>query len=169
MSDKSVSFELLEPTSPEALVPDSRVELWMIVTVIVLVLAIAVFIAFRRKKVTPTDPLAVRNAAYQEAATGLGKISAQHSREAAVQASLILRRYLSVAANDPALFETHEEFISRHDALSLLTDEARAASETGFSRMASLKYAAEVPDSNPAEVIADAKSLLETLHHGFRE
>jgi hypothetical protein len=65
------------------------------------------------------------------------------------------------------LFETHEEFVSRHDALLALTPEARAATETGFTRLAALKYAPEIPDAVPAEVVAESRALLETLHHGF--
>ena len=65
------------------------------------------------------------------------------------------------------MFETHEEFISRHDSLQALTAEARAAAEAAFTRLASLKYAEEIPDDDPAEVIADARKLLETLHQGF--
>ena len=168
MNETKRSFELLEPTSPEALVPDSRLEPWMFIAAIVLVLVLGVVIAFWKKKPVVIDPLAIRKAAYQDAATGLESISAPNARDAAVQSSLILRRYLSVAANDPALFETHEEFISRHDALSLLTDDARAASEAGFSRLASLKYAAEIPEANPADVVARSRVLLDTLHHGFR-
>lgn len=81
--------------------------------------------------------------------------------------SLILRKYLSAAANDPALFETHEEFISRHDSLQALKPEARAAAEAGFTRLASLKYAPEIQEDAPAQVIADSRALLETLHQGF--
>jgi hypothetical protein len=99
----------------------------------------------------------------------LASINAPQSREAAVQCSLILRHYLSVAANDPALFETHEEFISRHDSLKALTELARAACEAGFARLASLKYSAGFPDINPPEVVTESQALLETLHHGFRE
>jgi hypothetical protein len=35
----------------------------------------------------------------------------ENARESAVLSSLVLRKYLSAAADDPALFETHEEFI----------------------------------------------------------
>jgi len=49
-----------------------------------------------------------------------------------VLASLILREYLSSAAGDPALFETHEEFISRHDALQSLTPDAGLPHKPAF-------------------------------------
>ena len=86
---------------------------------------------------------------------------------AAVLASLTLRDYLATAADDPALFETHEEFIARHDSLAALTEKARAAAAAGFSRLAALKYAAEPPASTASLVIESARTLLDELHRGF--
>ncbi|MEO5716173.1 MAG: hypothetical protein ABIT37_22020 [Luteolibacter sp.] len=168
MKEKTSSFELLEPTRPEALVPDSWVEPWMMFTAAgLLVVFAAVFLILRKKKATAVDPLAARKAAYQEAGTALEKMKALQARDAAVQSSLILRKYLALAANDPALFETHEEFVSRHDSLKALNEDARRKSETGFTRLAALKYAAEIPDLKPSEVVNESRELLETLHHGF--
>lgn len=168
MNEKSGSFELLEPSPPEVLLPDSWVEPWMITAAVaLLVVALAVLI-LKRKKAAPLDPLAMRRTAYAEATAALGEIDAIQARDAAVRSSLILRKYLSVAAGDPALFETHEETISRHDALKDFSEDARAAAGQGFARLASLKYAAEIPDAAASEVVAGSRALLETLHHGFR-
>lgn len=168
MNEKSGSFELLEPSPPEVLLPDSWVEPWMITAAVaLLVVALAVLI-LKRKKAAPLDPLAMRRTAYAEATAALGEIDAIQARDAAVRSSLILRKYLSVAAGDPALFETHEETISRHDVLKDFSEDARAAAGQGFARLASLKYAAEIPDAAASEVVAGSRALLETLHHGFR-
>ncbi len=167
MKAKSVSFELMEPVHPEALVPDSQVEPWMLPSAVALLLVLALCLIFwKRKKLTP-DPHALRNAAYLDAVTSLDKINVTQGRDAAVLTSLILRKYLSSAANDPALFETHEEFISRHDGLKAFTPDARQAAEAAFARLASLKYAASVPDTAPLLVVDECRLLLETLHHGF--
>ena len=56
-------------------------------------------------------------AAFAEACAAMAAISTADVRDAAVLSSLILRKYLATAAGDPALFETHEEFVARHDAL----------------------------------------------------
>ncbi len=167
MNEKTANFELLEPAHPEALVPDPLLEPWMIAAAAVLLLAITACWIFRKRRSAAGDPLAARRAAYQDAVAAVENINALQARDAAVQASLILRKYLSLAANDPALFETHEEFISRHDALKALTDDARNAAEAGFTRLASLKYAAEIPDVGPLDVVTESRALLETLHHGF--
>lgn len=168
MNEKSGTFELMEPPSPEALVPDSWMEPWMI-AVAVLLVALLALLLLRKKKPAPFDPLAIRRAAYTEAAAALATIGAAvPAREAAVQGSLILRKYLSVAAADPALFETHEETLSRHDALNGFSEAARQAAERGFSRLAALKYAQQLPDVATVNVTADSRALLETLHHGFQ-
>ena len=168
MNEKSGNFELLEPVSPESLIPDSWVEPWMIVAAVLLALALLAVFVFRKKKIAPVDPVEVRNAAHAEAVAAFDRIGAVPAREAAVQSSLILRRYLSVAAGDPALFETHEEYVSRHETLKDFSEDARSTASVGFARLAAIKYAAEIPDMATAEVIAGSRKLLEILHHGFR-
>ena len=168
MNEKSGNFELLEPASPEALVPDSWLEPWMILVAVLLALALLAVVILKKKKVARLDPLAVRQAAHAAAAAALDKIGAVPAREAAVQSSLILRRYLSVVAGDPALFETHEEYVSRHEALKAFSEDARSAASLGFARLAAIKYAAETPDMATEQVISGSQTLLEILHHGIR-
>ena len=168
MNEKSGNFELLEPVSPESLVPASWVEPWMIAAAVLLVVALLAVAIFRKKKVAPIDPLAIRQAAHAEAAAALNKIGEVPPRDAAVQSSLILRRYLSVVAADPALFETHEEYVSRHEALKNFSEDARSSAGLGFSRLAAMKYAPEVPDMETPQVIAGSHTLLEILHQGWQ-
>jgi hypothetical protein len=141
----------------------------MFIVAIILVLCVIAIFLLKKKKREKTDPIAARKAAYAEASAALGKIGFVTGREAAIQSSLIVRRYLSTAAGDPALFETQEETISRHDALKDFSEEARQAADRGFARLASLKYAAVPPDVEAINVTAESRDLLETLHHGFRE
>jgi hypothetical protein len=168
MNGKTNDLKLLEPPSPEWLLPDSGFSQWWIVAGVALLVLLAVLVIIWRRKSPAVTPLALRHAAHTEAVTAFSNISAADVREAAIQSSLILRRYLSAAAGDPALFETHEEFISRHDALLRLTEETRLAASTGFTRLATLKYAPEIRTAAAAEeVIRESRTLLETLHHGF--
>jgi hypothetical protein len=168
MNEKSGTFELMEPPSPEALVPDSAIETWMIIVAIVLALCFMAVFLLKKKKRPQSDPLAARRAAYDEATAALGKIGYVTGRDAAIQSSLILRKYLSTAAGDPALFETQEETISRHEALKEFSEEAREAAGRGFARLASLKYAAVPPDVEAINITAESRDLLKTLHHSFR-
>ena len=167
MSEKTSGLELMEPASPDLLIPEYGLWPWFAVAAVIIVLAILTAWFFQRKNKPVIDPLTLRNAAFAEAIAALAGTATDSAREAAVHCSLILRRYLSAAANDPALFETHEEFISRHDALQALTPETRATTGRVFERLAALKYAPEIPDASSTEVIAESRSLLETLHHGF--
>lgn len=167
MDGATPHLELMEPASPEALIPSYELWPWLTAAVIAVILLLLLWLILKNRKPAPINLIALRKAAFNEAKTDLETITPSTSRETAVLTSLILRKYLSTAANDPALFETHEEFISRHDSLQALTPEAHAAAEAGFTRLASLKYAQEIPSADPVEVIADARKLLETLHQGF--
>lgn len=168
MNESAGTFQLQEPVKPEALVPASWVEPWMFAVGGAILLAFLAALFFRRKIVAKPDPMAVRRAAFADALKTLEGINpAVQPREAAVQSSLIVRRYLSVAAGDPALFETHEEYLARHEALKDFSEEARASAAAGFTRLAELKYAEEIPATETATVIADSRKLLETLHYGF--
>lgn len=168
MNESATSFELLEPTSPEALVPDSRVEPWMIGLAAGIILAIFIAVLLRKKNTPKFDPQAARLAAHAEASAALASIQSHSPRDTAVQSSLILRKYLAAAASDPALFETHEEYLARHEALKNFSDESRKAASVGFTRLASLKYTAKTQTEDVREVVKDSQSLLETLHLGFQ-
>jgi len=161
------NLELLEPASPETLIPGFSWWLWLIPGGIVVLLGITALIYLRQRKPAVDGIAKRREVAFGEGIAALAAVVTDDVREAAVLCSLILRRYLSVAADDPALYETHEEFVSRHDSLLALTAEARVATAAGFGCLAAMKYAPEPPAVAAAEVVGEARSLLETLHHGF--
>lgn len=168
MNETPTVLELMEPASPEALVPDYGLWPWFLAALVGIVLLTAVLLLIRKwRKPTTESPAALREAAFRDALAALNDISAAPARATAVQASLILRKYLATAAADPALYETHEEFISRQDSLQALHSDARTAAETGFSRLALLKYAPDIPDEEPAAIRDESRTLLKTLHHGF--
>ncbi len=162
------NFELLAPPSPDALVPDSPVEPWMVVAAVLLVLGLLLWLVFRKKKSPGALQREARHAAHAEAVSALKSLLPNGPRDAAVQCSLILRKYLSIAASDPALFETHEETLSRGKAFAKFNEETRRAADDGFSRLAALKYAPETPEVLTDAVVHESRALLETLHHGFQ-
>jgi len=166
MNESAAGLELRDSAPPEALLPDHGLWPWWLGAA-VLVMLLAAALVFKRRKPAVFDAEKAREEACREARAALADTRAADARAAAVQCSLVLRKYLSAAAADPALYETHEEFILRHNALNALTEEARAAAESGFSRLAALKYGPEIPATPAAEVIAESRALLETLHHGF--
>lgn len=167
MNGDDTILTLRESAAPLDLIPDHGLWLWWLAAGIIVLLGIALIIYIKTRKPAAVDIAAARESAYKDASGGLQQCVPADAREAAVQSSLILRKYLSIAAGDPALFETHEEFISRQDALQALTEDARNAAGHGFSNLAALKYAPEIPGKAAAEVITESRSLLETLHQGF--
>lgn len=167
MNGKS-TYELLEPESPVGVIPDSGLWIWWVWVSIVLLVVLAILWARSRRKPVGSGVLARRNAALAESMEALGRVATVDVRAAAVQCSLILRNYLSIAAGDPALYETHEEFVIRHDALQALAPEVRAAAAAGFARLAALKYGPEIPLADPLDVIGESRVLLESLHRGIK-
>ena len=167
MDGEPTNLELLDPPSPESLLPVFSWWPWVLAAAGVVLLGIGVYVCWRRRKPAGGVPDRRREVALAEAQAGLAAVVTGDVREAAVLCSLLLRRYLSVVADDPAFYETHEEFVARRDSLRALTDEARAQAAAGFSRLAALKYAPEPPAAEAAVVVAEARGLLATLHQGF--
>jgi hypothetical protein len=169
MEEKAPNLQLQEPVSPESLLPAMDYTfVWLIAGALVLLIVLAIFLNRKKAKTAAANPITVRKAAYEKARQSLESLQPANARVAAVQSSLILRRYLSEAVADPSLFETHEEFISRQDALQVLRPDAREACAAGFNRLSKLKYAAEIPLGEPANIVAESRSLLETLNGGFQ-
>ena len=169
MEEKTPDLRLMEPASPESLLPDAGFPWPILIVATLIIIAIVAFLVIKRKNPAIfADPRKLRDAAFARSRAALRSINAGNAREAAVQASLIVRHFLAEAARDPALFETHEEFITRRDSLRQLTDSARESGGKGFTWLANLKYAPQPPDLEPQRVIDEADSLLEVLHLGFQ-
>lgn len=167
MESESSSLALKPPPAPDALLPKEEFPLWamaMIGVGVAMLLVVLLKLLTRRK---PVDAVSLRLKAYQDALRSLTESPASDAREAATRASLILRRYLATASGDPALFETHEEFISRRDSLKHLAEEAREAARTQFDRLAALKYSGDIRSAEAAPIFESSRALLETLHRAF--
>ncbi len=167
MEETAPNLQLQEPVLPESLVPAMDLTwLWIALGAFVLITLLMVLLA-RRKRHSTVDPLALRRAAYNAAKKSFETLAPAHTREAAVETSLILRRFLADAVSDPSLFETHEEFITRQDSLKKLTPPAREAATNAFAVLARVKYAPEIPEDKPASIVAEGRQLLEVLNGGF--
>lgn len=161
-SEDALVMRELVPAEP--LLPDPGLPPWAWV-VIGLAVAGLVGLAFflRRSKRFATDPRHVREEAYARAQHDLEAVPAGGMQAAATKVSLVLRRYLATVCGDPALFETHEEFISRHAALSGYPEELRNVTAEGFSHLARLKYGREA-NGDPVALFGAARQLLDRLH-----
>lgn len=167
MQEQTTTLELRDAGLPDGLIPTHSLVWWWAVGVAVVVAGIALVRWLKRRKPAAPDAQKIRQQAWQDADKALAEISSSDPRGTAVQSSLVVRKYLSIAAQDPALFETHEEFIARHDSLGALTPAARVAASDGFARLAKLKYAPVPPEAEARAVLTESRELLRTLHHGF--
>ena len=158
----SKKFQLMESSSVEALIPKAETPwLWIAIGAVLLV-ALIVWLIRRRLK-RATDPASIREAAFKDAIAALDAISHSDAHAAALDSSMTLRKYLSITAEDPALFETHEEFVSRHDALKKIPQSTRDEVAAIFSRLASIKYAPDAANANAEKIVGDSRQLLHAL------
>lgn len=165
MAEDENSFELIESGDAMELLPQREIPVWWVGGgIVVLLVLVSLFLSLRgRGRVV--DPLLVEREAYRRAKEGLGGLGTEGVRETAVIVSQVLRRYLADALGEPALFETHEEFVSRHDGLKDLPEEVRFETGEFFSQLAEVKYAAEVPvGCDSAKMVEGGLRLLERMH-----
>lgn len=162
------SLELKPLVAPEPLLPQQMFPEWawyaMAAGVIVLTALIIVIARMTRKRADQKAPENIRQLAYGEAIATLDSATPQERiQEVAVTISSAIRRYLTRVSGDPTLYETHEEFISRHEVLTRYPEELRKAASDLFTELARLKYGQEAT-GNAETLVTKARALLENLH-----
>ena len=161
-TDDPMALRELVPAEP--LLPDPGLPPWAWAAIALAVIALAGLVMFlRRQKSAIPDLRLAREQAYRQALGELEPVPVGGIQEAATKVSVALRRYLAAAAGDPALFETHEEFISRHEALARYPEALRQATSEGFSHLARLKYGRDAR-GEPEALFTAARQLLDRLH-----
>jgi hypothetical protein len=168
MADENAADALVlrDLVPAEPLLPDPGLPPWawgLMGAAAVVLLGLVLWLVRRRREPPASDPRVVRDEAYREACQSLDATPPAGIQAAATNVSLVLRRYLAAVCGDPALFETHEEFISRHAALAGFPDELRKITADGFSHLARLKYGRDAT-GDPAALHGAARQLLDRLH-----
>ncbi len=168
MNDITAQIPELEPD----LTPDNFMQivwltplewcLFVSLTLAVIGLVVWRLIAGHRKKIVP--PLTHEEIAL----SAIRKIeeSPVSLRECCLRLSLVLRTYLTGEANDPALYETHQEFNRRVDSLASLPEAEQEEMRRLLEYMASVKYAGETGDdcAEVGKLCADARELVVRIH-----
>ena len=178
MSERSTGLELMEGGPPEALLPAVGLWPWFALGggLLAMVLALVMLGVVLRKRRRATDPQAARKAAYREAKTRLDAMVPGDVREQAVVCSLTVRKYLSMAAGDPSLFETQEEFSGRTGGAEVLAGlaglagldaSARGEVLAWFARLAEIKYAPVAGGAEAAAVLDGSRRVLDLLEGGL--
>ena len=165
MEKKGKSLELAESRDAIDLVPTWDPQLWWVLAAVAVIAAfvLLVVLLLRRKPVVDTSK--EKREAYLEAKAALSGDEVTEPGESAIRVSMILRRYLARSMNEPALFETHEEFIARHDGLKDLPDALKSEVGVFFSKLAADKYAPDDHVSMEANTThAEGAALLERIH-----
>ncbi len=163
MEEKENAFELVESRDAMDLVPTWEVQPWWFLVAGTVLLLIGLLIVLGKRRKLSHDPHQRKREAYRAAKAELESIAESGSRETATAVSLALRNYLALSMDEPALFETHEEFIGRHEGLEGLPEDVRAETEAFFGKLAAMKYA---PEDKPAEgdIRGQGLALLERIH-----
>lgn len=92
-------------------------------------------------------------------------------RECSLRLSLILRSFLTGETQDPTLFETHEEFSQRPDALSKVPEAFQYDTRFLLEGLADLKYCGNT-DQDPVRArsfIEQARSLISNIAAAQRQ
>jgi len=168
MSAPLTDQRLIDPPSPVDLIPAAPWETWVWVSISVAVTVGLVILGWwlkrRRQAPPPADPRVI---AHAEALAALATCHDDDANQVATKASLVLRRYLAAVTGDPALFETHEELVSRHDAFQDLGDDVAGQLRQAFAELARIKYAPARGDEDPAAIHEQSRQLLESLNREF--
>ncbi|MBC7979313.1 MAG: hypothetical protein H7Y36_01975 [Armatimonadetes bacterium] len=167
MAETDDNFELIEQSNTMDLVPQWEPEAWWFFAGGSVLVAIVLLYLFLRKNRVAIDPEKERYEAYRDAKVALDAMEPESMHEIAGSVSLVLRRYLARRMNEPALYETHEEFVGRHEGLKDLPDGVRAEVGDFFGTLAAVKYAPDnVANLTGAALKQSGLNLLEKMHHG---
>ncbi len=165
MESESLQLRELVPAEPFIQPPGWPWWAWVALATSVIGFALLMRL-FRRKKSTNNAPdlQLISEQAFRLAMEKIdlaGKQTAIPS--AATTCSEAIRRYLATVTSDPSLYETHEEFLARHESLKDYPLEVRDAASTGFCRLARLKYG-KSPTGDSSSIANEGRSLLKQLH-----
>ncbi len=165
MADSKTTLELVESQEAMDLVPTWELEWWWIAlpAAFLILLILLGYLLLKKSKVY--DPKRAKREAFQQALSELTELNVSLGKENVILVSLVMRKYLAKSMHEPALYETHEEFIGRHDAIKDLDAELKSDISNYFSELALIKYG---PVENQVYDVDDLKhrsvKLLERIH-----
>lgn len=112
--------------------------IWIILAAALLLVAAAAFFIIRKNSRKPVAPLTAAQTALRD--IDVLRNMQPPLKQAAVDLSLILRKFLVGETSDPALYETQQEFNRRANALTALPAKLQIPTRELLDRMADLKY-----------------------------
>ncbi len=165
MAESKTKYELAESHEAMDLVPTWELEWWWIALPVAALLMVGLLGYFLLRKSRTEDPNKNKREAFQQALSELAQLDASLGKENVIMVSLAIRKYLAKSMNEPALYETHEEFIGRHDAIKDLKEDLKLEISDYFSQLAAIKYGpSEGQDIHFDDLKQGATKLLERIH-----
>lgn len=152
--------ELHDIADPTPYLPGVHVPLyaWILLAVVGLGLLTGLAFYLRHRRNTRTKPLSIESC-YEESRKkliALSDLTEIHPlSRIATEASFAVRYYLAACLSEPALFETHEEFLLRDDALQRLPIGSRERLTPLLEHLAALKYSPSRSNPDAARTILD--------------
>lgn len=167
MDETTQPLNLPDIPDVDHLLPSPGIPWW--IWVIALALLGVGFFLFRIARKQKNSAEAIAELAYRQALAHLDKSrSLTTILEQSTAASLALRSYFAQALQDPSLYETHEEFMARHNSLSSLPEQTRAEIAQFFATLARFKYAPHDELTTKPSLIDDATEALHQWHKSAR-
>jgi hypothetical protein len=146
-------------TDPTEFIPEPTTPWWiwsLVATAVLLIVVVTILLIRKHRgkcaRRTDLDEARARLVALKERAVNLSP------EEIATKTSIIIRHYLEAAFDDPAIFETKEEFTLRTTALPSLEAETRSAIVHHLQQLSELKYE---PHANSTAAITRANTLID--------
>lgn len=128
---------------------------WCLLAGGLILATVVAYVVYRRHRNTPPPPVPEEIAL--AALDAMQTTTPPDLRECSLELSMIFRQYLTGKTQDPALYETHEEFSRRLDSLSTIPAECQAETRQLLDYLASLKYAgAQGADTGQALQLIEA-------------
>ena len=164
MEAETLQLKDLVPPDELILEPGWPWWIWAILAVTVLAIIIVIVAYARERNNLKGGGRRIDHAgAYRHAVEEIEASSKLETQEAAIRISGAIRLYLATVCGDPSLFETHQEFLGRHEALQNFSEEMRAQVSTILCQLAAMKYA--LPDSSEASNLGEqSRSVIDQLH-----
>lgn len=155
---------LEEPMAPtDFMVQNFWVPLAWGLGVALLLVGVALVIVQLRRRRSPQQPPTPQEIAFRALDIMAQELPAL--REGSLRLSMVLRTFLTGQTQDPALFETHEEFSRRMDALSSVPTSCQYATRHLLERLAELKYAGS-SEQDPQKIrvlIEEAREVINNI------
>lgn len=122
------------------------------IALILAALALVLWLRCKKKKaIPPITPEEIALRKLRDLETNLPPL-----KECSLELSMVLRSFLTGKAQDPALYETHEEFSMRMDSLSGLPASCQSGIRLLLEELAAMKYKEHTQDD-----AAQARALIE--------